>query len=349
MSSTGQDSSLLLYDFDLYQRYQFMKQICEIVFDTEIFSAQENAISVLDVGSGSSKFTSEFLGSRFVVTRSDVENHQDSSICLLVPGQPLPFENSCFDLVVAQDVLEHVLPEHRSFFIDEVIRVSKHIVIMCCPNNHSEVKKSEQRIEEIYKNIFKKPHRFLNEHFMYELPSKEFVKSTVDKHDVLIYDFPNVLLKHWEIFTLLDLVLYGKNFLSISQELHQEINQKYNPWYKDGIHYREMFFILNNKVMGEVLAKHLTGYKLEHYSDDNEAITPLDFLANFCSDKMFDLREIRIKLDQYKNEVKVKDLHIIKLEKYFRDILNAQNEELKTLRKSVLARFISFIGRSLRK
>ncbi len=47
-------------------------------------------------------------------------------------GQPLPFEDASFDLVVCTDVLEHINPLHHVF--DELVRVSRRHLIVSLPN-----------------------------------------------------------------------------------------------------------------------------------------------------------------------------------------------------------------------
>jgi len=112
--------SLYSFQQDIFQRYSFLQRLVH----EAIVSSATLRLSVLDVGSGASKLTDEFLGANVDVTRADLSNFGQDDIVVIAPDAPLPFADRSFDLVVALDVLEHVPGDRRGPLISELQRVA---------------------------------------------------------------------------------------------------------------------------------------------------------------------------------------------------------------------------------
>src|SRR5215217_8827207 len=93
---------------DIYQRYSFLARLTDI-----LLGEGSGTLTLLDVGSGPSALTEQFVSPRFDIVRADLSQFDDPSIVLLHPGKALPFENAAFDVAVAIEVLEHLPPAQR--------------------------------------------------------------------------------------------------------------------------------------------------------------------------------------------------------------------------------------------
>lgn len=156
--------------FDQYQRYEICKRI---IFD--INEKKQRKLKILDVG-GHFKTKEgvdwlpavEFFGENDILvvdtTQASIENYQVSD------GRDLPFEDNSFDIVVSNDVLEHVPPQGRYSFIKELTRVSKEIVIINFPYYTAKKALAEKILYEYIVNSSNGENRMLEEHLVNGLP-----------------------------------------------------------------------------------------------------------------------------------------------------------------------------------
>ena len=71
---------------------------------------------------------------------------------VLCDAQYLPFKNSCFDRVISRHVIEHV--EKPDLLMFELIRVSKHVVEVFCPNIFDQASKKAYE-NGVHKSLFR--------------------------------------------------------------------------------------------------------------------------------------------------------------------------------------------------
>lgn len=102
------------------------------------------ARTLLDVGSGSLGI-GPLLGGEWELTALDVSfddygagdarRRRDAGRVQRVTGdiRAMPFDDGAFDVVVALDVLEHLVPSDRCTALDELARVASRRVIVGCP------------------------------------------------------------------------------------------------------------------------------------------------------------------------------------------------------------------------
>ena len=64
-------------------------------------------------------------------------------------GLYVPFKASSFDIVVSLDVLEHVEKQDRARFIEELLRVSRSMVIFCTPFGSIQHERVEKEVADI--------------------------------------------------------------------------------------------------------------------------------------------------------------------------------------------------------
>ncbi|KWX77326.1 hypothetical protein AMQ84_12600 [Paenibacillus riograndensis] len=156
--------------FDQYQRYEICKKI---IF--EFKEKKQRKLSILDVG-GHFKTKDgvdwlpavEFFGENEILvvdtTQASINNYQVSD------GRDLPFEDNSFDVVVSNDVLEHVPPQGRYAFIKELTRVSKEVVIINFPYYTAKKALAEKILYEYIVNSSNGENRMLEEHLINGLP-----------------------------------------------------------------------------------------------------------------------------------------------------------------------------------
>jgi len=91
---------------------------------------------VLNIGGGGKRHLAKNLGKDFQVFEIDITGDCDLKINLDCIDK-LPFEDNTFDVCCAFDVLEHL--ENFHLINDELIRVSKYLVLISLPNPSAEI------------------------------------------------------------------------------------------------------------------------------------------------------------------------------------------------------------------
>jgi len=103
--------------FMLSIRKAFLEKLC---------SAIPFKSSILDIGTGPGDFIPEISGISKEVVTIDAEEKYNTTYCINLEEEDLPFEENRFDIVLAIDFIEHVGPKERGF---ELIRQMKTIAI----------------------------------------------------------------------------------------------------------------------------------------------------------------------------------------------------------------------------
>jgi len=227
-------------DFDCYQRYTALKNLMDAAFPDATADAPA---TVLDVGSGSSTLSRDFLGDRFRVTRSDVvvDTAAGADIVILQPGQPLPFEARAFDAVIAMDVLEHVRPAEREPFVRECLRVARDACVLAAPAASPAIEEAEARVYRVHQARLG-THAYFEEHSTYGLPAAEDVGRWIRAEGAALVTLPNVPLVAWETFSSLDFIGYSKpDTVDLTMDAHFIENAACPAVCNDGVHYRTFY------------------------------------------------------------------------------------------------------------
>ena len=111
----------------------------------------------------------------------------------------MPFKNNSFDNVICIDTLEHIQKDKRKLFINELIRVSKKILVIGTP--HSEAYFFENLILNLG-ILFGKEMKWLKEHKENTLPKKEEISEILKNEKFTIYKNCNIVI--WFLQILLD-------------------------------------------------------------------------------------------------------------------------------------------------
>lgn len=126
-----------------------------------------NPRTLLDVGGVAGELQA-FMPRTRIVT-ANVQPGAD----VLFDGRTLPFGDREFDAVVSLDVLEHVPPAGRQGHLDDIARVARDVVVLCCPLGGPEHEAAERDLAAWHRAATGRPHRFLEEHLHNGLPTLE--------------------------------------------------------------------------------------------------------------------------------------------------------------------------------
>jgi hypothetical protein len=224
-------------DFDCYQRYTALKSVLDAAYAD---APETAAVSVLDVGSGSTTLSRDFLGGRYRITRSDVniDTATATDLVSLQPGQPLPFGDRSYQAVIAMDVLEHVRPAERALFVRECIRVSRDVCILAVPTAEQAVEEAEARVYAVHRSRLG-AHDYFEEHLSYGLPRAGEIERWIAAEGAALLTLPNVPLLAWETFSCLDFIGYSdERTRDLTMDAHLLENAAFPAVCSDGLHYR---------------------------------------------------------------------------------------------------------------
>jgi SAM-dependent methyltransferase len=192
MEITGDDARMSSLQknvpFDQYSRqYQVAAMINELRKKGKTFR-------ILDVGGYKGK-TAEFFPDDEVIVLDVFDVNEPNYV--KGDGSNLPFEDESFDFVVNFDVLEHIPQPDRRRFVQECLRTARRAAFFSAPHKTKENEKAEQSLNDFYRELHKKDHRWLKEHIAYGLPdylaiekfliSRGHFTSTFSSNDTLVW------------------------------------------------------------------------------------------------------------------------------------------------------------------
>jgi hypothetical protein len=232
---------LLSLPFDHYQRYT---TVAEIADQARAHLGQPH-LKLLDVG-GFSRIRygqaiaplAHFLPRDHVITVDLVA--EPLANYALASGLSLPFAQKAFDVVVSCDTLEHIPPEGRPTFVDELLRVANHCLVLIAPFD-SEPNRQAEHILQDYLTTRGLQLQPLREHQELGLPSLEGLRTRLEKDGIGAIDFGDGYLPHWLAMMLITLTP-GQN-----QTFYRDLNCYYNRYFSPGDRrepaYRRVFVV----------------------------------------------------------------------------------------------------------
>jgi hypothetical protein len=126
--------------------------------------------TVLDVGGHRGELAA-FLPEAEVLT-ANVEPPAD----VVYDGDRLPFPNGSFEAATSLDVLEHLPRWRRRTHLEELLRVARSRVVVCCPLGTAEHVQAERQLAEWHRSLTGYSHRYLGEH---DLPTEAELREVV--------------------------------------------------------------------------------------------------------------------------------------------------------------------------
>ena len=178
---------LLELPFDQYQRYKIVQEIV-----TELRPASRR-LRILDVG-GSPSTLKGFLPDDLVVVADMADQ---GGLDVYSDGGNLPFAVGAFDIVVAIDTLEHIPPQNREGFVNEIQRVSSSLVIIGAPFNDEQVVRAEEVFQQMIWARYGEGYYFIEEHRTYGLPELDAVLEWLHAGGYITAVLPNGYLHRW--------------------------------------------------------------------------------------------------------------------------------------------------------
>jgi SAM-dependent methyltransferase len=232
---------VLTLPFDQYQRYTVAAQIAEGV---RAHLAQPR-LRVLDVGGFYRTVTAEkilplahFLPQDQVVAVDRVRE------CLpgyaVADGRALPFGGASFDLVVSCDTLEHVPPAGRPAFVDELLRVTRHTLVLIAPFDSESTRLAEVSLQE-YLAAQGICHDQLQEHIVQGLPDASAVRTWLSERGLAFVEFADGYLPHWLIMMVIKHTPGPP--LAFQLDLDRSYNQRLSPTDRREPAYRRAFVV----------------------------------------------------------------------------------------------------------
>lgn len=221
----------LALPFDQYQRYTAAAQVADLLRR----HLGRAALDVLDVGGlyrtrwGQTVLPLvHFLPSDRVVAADLVAADlvgQPLPNYLVASGEALPFGRR-FDLVVTCDTLEHVPPPARPGFVDELLRVTRHALVLIAPFG-AEAARAE-RLLAGYMGTHGIHHVQLQEHAAHGLPDAEVLRAHLAQRGLASVDLPDGYLHHWLAMMLV------KHTPGYSLDFHLDLDRYYNRHFSPG-------------------------------------------------------------------------------------------------------------------
>lgn len=183
--------------FDRYQRFSHAAELIDGL-------ARGRGLSILELGSWDEAFAPFAPGHRVTAYGE-----------MVLEGAPIRAGDQSYDLALALDVLEHVPPGERRFFISELGRVAKQAVVIGFPV------KQAQKTEEFVLELTNSP--WLREHQEHGLPKPEEVEALFAELGFAFQRHPNAALPSWCAMMLL---MYGAE-PSLRQRISRFFNREF--------------------------------------------------------------------------------------------------------------------------
>lgn len=180
--------------FDQYQRYKNAQKIID--------SARKEGqiFKILEVGANEHKDLEKFLPND-KITYLDVklsDEMKKDPAYVLGDATQMEFEDNAYDIVIALDVFEHIFPDRRKAFLDELERVSSIMFVLCAPFDVEEVHETEIRVNKAFRCFAGIDHPWLIEHIENGIPDFKKTISYLKTKEYCIETFSHGNLDQWE-------------------------------------------------------------------------------------------------------------------------------------------------------
>ena len=218
---------LLALPVDIYQRHLAAAQIAERIRA----HLKTDRLRVLDVGGlGRTPQGGAILPLAHFLPEDDVlaidlqaELVPDYAVAT---GSHIPFSSNAFDLVTSCDTIEHVSPARQEGFVDELLRVSAHFVVLIAPFDGELNRSVELTLHDCLGSLgIHSPH--LKEHLNHGLPAFEGLKALLAEKQLAAVDFPDGYLPHWLTMMLINHT--QDQSMTFVRDLNRYYNRHFSP------------------------------------------------------------------------------------------------------------------------
>ncbi len=189
--------------FDMYQRYDHVR-----VATARLGSSPRRVLDVGGVMGGAhghlatlADFFPDDVTCTIDVRGADHPDHR------VAADPPLPFADRSFDLVLCQDVLEHVPAAGRTLLLDELRRVSRRFVVVGAPFATPGVRDADAVLFALVQARHGYVHRFLEEHLTHGHPDLAATVAHFEAAGASVVVLPNGYLPYWTLMQAANLLL----------------------------------------------------------------------------------------------------------------------------------------------
>ena len=135
--------------------------------------------AILDVGCGPAGVGHYLKRVVVGVDKEFIANRRSRFLAPVISSaMVLPFRDGSFDVTVAMDVLEHIPPEERNRFIQELFRVSRCHIVLGVPSGPLAARQ-DRELASYYFKQHGTDYTFLTEHLEYGLPTPSELENTI--------------------------------------------------------------------------------------------------------------------------------------------------------------------------
>jgi len=158
------------------------------------------------------------------VTILDVQDYDAPNYLRTDTNGPFPLPDTSFDVVVSCDTLEHVRPERRPAFLDELLRVARRYVVLAAPFDSEDTRLAERIFYDFHLRLgAAQPQLF--EHRLHGLPDLRATREHLDSRGLPYVEFPSGYLYNWLLMMIIKHYVLS---LPDSTRLHANIDRLYN-------------------------------------------------------------------------------------------------------------------------
>jgi len=323
---------LLDMPFDQFQRYKAVEEVIQII---KAESGRKH-LKILDVGGyyknseGQDTFPlKEFLPDEEITVLDII----DCQLPRYIKGDAvrMPFNPNTFDVLVSQDVLEHISPGEREKFLDNLFQTTTEFIILGAPLRTDNTILAEKILSEFILKTLKGKHRELQEHIEKGLPQQEEIESLLMKKRVTYCDFPSGYLNNW---LLLMMVKHYLLDIPDSKTLSTLIDRFYNRNFYESDQrppaYRHMYVISKTNKNENIIQT--ISEKFKDYREKYKGLTleKTDF-SNLQALLSLETLKDRNKIEELSSQVERLQNHVLNLEKKTSD----QKVHLQNYKKEV--------------
>ncbi|ADB58259.1 glycosyltransferase [Archaeoglobus profundus] len=206
--------------FDLYTRNYIIVNVIN-----NYYKSSNAKIRILDVGGKNGRLRDFLNESKFDLIVLDVDPKPDTKEYIVGDARALPFKPKSFDVVVSSELLEHIPPNDRIKVLENMIEVSKDLVILAAPFYSKEVEDAEVRANEFFKRFFGNDHRWLKEHIENGLPRERDIEEFVKSKGL---NFTKIQTNNINNWLLMQLFIFSAYIFGITPERVAEVYRYYN-------------------------------------------------------------------------------------------------------------------------
>jgi len=210
---------------DQFQRYHIIVDIIRALLP-------EGPKQVVEVG-GDGLMLKAFLQETEIIS-VDPNDKGASMASRITPGKRLDFEDHSLKTIVSVDTLEHIIPDERDYFMNELARITESFLIIGCPcqpvdENDPDTSKGDSLMLEFIKARHSYTHEFFQDHVSKTLPNLNDIEYALRDSGLYTRTLPSANYSQWMLMVGLHYALDARpEYENLQKQVHQFFNSNYN-------------------------------------------------------------------------------------------------------------------------